>query len=461
MCCTRTAGGGHSEGLRATQGLPSSSTLVQLLGMISTLAQVCHIPRPCRQQHRMTVRSAAQAPAAQAGAVGSEPGLGRRLTAADSKELEQLWEGVTTVVLDCDGVLWRGMQLLPGTVEALQRFRRRGLRLLFLTNNSSKSRRQYLRKFRSLGIEAAPEEVVPTSYAAAAYLRSIGFAKRALVLGTEGMGHEMQEAGIDYCTWEQLCSSGGSGGSRDGSGGGSTDAEAAYASCSSGSELAELERAWTADGFGGLRLDPDIGAVVVGWDPTFSYGKLCLASALLLELPGCHFVATNLDSADNMGNGRMMPGTGCIVRSIETATDRLAFNVGKGGPWLLPFLCEQYGLRPEQALIVGDRLDTDIALGRAGGLKTVLPMTGVTTEAALAAAAEGEVPHCGAKPGGAGGHPLGLAQRGVVVGPSATACCASLDDSALEHRARCTGLSTRCTCPCSSWLNPRAMYWHS
>lgn len=355
--------------------------------MHCSFTSVRHSLRPCRPLHRMTVRSAAQAPAAPSGVLGCKPALARRVTAADSKELEQLWEGVTTVILDCDGVLWRGMELLPGTVEALQALRQRGLRLLFLTNNSSKSRRQYLRKFQSLGIQAASEEVVPTSYTAAAYLRSISFAQRALVLGTEGMAHEMEEAGIDYCTWEQLCSSSGSSGSDSGS------MAAGAGSGGSGSELAELERKWTAEGFGGLQLDPDIGAVVVGWDPTFSYGKLCLASTLLLELPGCHFVATNLDSADHMGNGRMMPGTGCIVRSIETATGRPAFNVGKGGSWLLPFLCEQYGLRPDQALIVGDRLDTDIALGRAGGLKTALPLTGVTTEAVLAAAEEVELPH--------------------------------------------------------------------
>ena len=60
----------------------------------------------------------------------------------------------------------------------------------------------------------------------------------------------------------------------------------------------------------------------------------------------------------------MMPGTGCIVRSIETAVDRVAVNVGKGGAWLLPFLCDKYGIRPKEACIVGDRLDTDIALGR-------------------------------------------------------------------------------------------------
>lgn len=67
--------------------------------------------------------------------------------------------------------------------------------------------------------------------------------------------------------------------------------------------------------------------------------------------------------------------------------------MGKGGDWLLPYLCSKYHVRPEEACIVGDRLDTDIALGRDGGLLTVLPLTGVTTEEKLAAAAEGELPH--------------------------------------------------------------------
>lgn len=72
---------------------------------------------------------------------------------------------------------------------------------------------------------------------------------------------------------------------------------------------------------------------------------------------------------------------------------RQAVNVGKGGEWLLPYLCHKYHLKPSEACIVGDRLDTDIALGRSGGLRTVLPLTGVTTEAQLAAAGEGELPH--------------------------------------------------------------------
>jgi ribonucleotide monophosphatase NagD (HAD superfamily) len=68
-------------------------------------------------------------------------------------------------------------------------------------------------------------------------------------------------------------------------------------------------------------------------------------------------------------------------------------NVGKGGSWLLPFLCEQYDILPSQACIIGDRLDTDIALGRQGGLQTVLPLSGVTKPAQLLEAESAQLPH--------------------------------------------------------------------
>lgn len=209
---------------------------------------------------------------------------------------------------DCDGVLWRGSTLMPGTIEALAAFRARGLRLLFLTNNSSKSRRQYRAKFEALGIAVAPEEIVPTSYAAAAYLQAAGFRRRAFLIGNEGVAQELEEAGINYVTFEQLCARG--------------DA--------AGATAAARARGWTPDSFAALQLDASIGAVVVGWDPCFSYAKLCYASACLRELPGCAFVATNLDAADRMPGGRMMPGTGCSVHAVETAAERCAV-FGAGG----------------------------------------------------------------------------------------------------------------------------------
>ncbi|KAI3438214.1 hypothetical protein D9Q98_000651 [Chlorella vulgaris] len=305
-------------------------------------------------------------------APGTLPGaqLAVKLTAHDSDAVDELLQSVSTLVLDCDGVLWVGDALVPGTVAALQRFRQLGKRLLFLTNNSSKSRRLYRAKFASLDIAVAPEEIVPTSYTAAAYLQSRNFKKKVYLIGTDGVGEELAAAGIEHVTWQEL-----------------------VGSPTATNGAAEMQREWTAASFGRLQLDQSIGAVVVGWDPNFSYSSMCCAAACLRELPGCEFVATNLDPADNMGNGRMMPGTGCIVRAVETAAGREAVNVGKGGSWLLPFLCEQYDILPSQACIIGDRLDTDIALGRQGGLQTVLPLSGVTKPAQLLEAESAQLPH--------------------------------------------------------------------
>lgn len=151
-------------------------------------------------------------------------------------------EGISTLILDCDGVLWRGNDVIPGTREvgthcgvfrgrlryctwagshrgpgaqgcppasaphhtlrppphprqALAELRRLGKRLLFVTNNSSKSRAQYVSKFASLGIQAEAHEIVPASFAAAAYLQSIGFAGEAFLVGGEGCEQELQAAG--------------------------------------------------------------------------------------------------------------------------------------------------------------------------------------------------------------------------------------------------------------------------
>ena len=181
-----------------------------------------------------------------------------------------------------------------------------GKRLLFLTNNSSKSREQYVAKFESLGIQATADEIVPSSYAAAAHLASVRFNRTAFVLGppSSGVARELDAAGIRHVSWP--------------------DAAGAWGA----------ER-WTPARFEGLEVDATIGAVVLGFDEvrcsyacrrrdgrafpstmserhahpppppsaekTFDYNRLCYASACLLELPDCLFVATNADHADHMG----------------------------------------------------------------------------------------------------------------------------------------------------------------
>lgn len=222
--------------------------------------------------------------------------LAVKLTAHDSDAVDELLQSVSTLVLDCDGVLWVGDALVPGTVAALQRFRQLGKRLLFLTNNSSKSRRLYRAKFASLDIAVAPEEIVPTSYTAAAYLQSRNFKKKVYLIGTDGVGEELAAAGIEHVTWQEL-----------------------VGSPTATNGAAEMQREWTAASFGRLQLDQSIGAVVVGWDPNFSYSSMCCAAACLRELPGCEFVATNLDPADNMG-ARFEPCMQCMFAAQSTSS---------------------------------------------------------------------------------------------------------------------------------------------
>jgi len=113
-----------------------------------------------------------------------------------------------------------------------------------------------------------------------------------------------------------------------------------------------LPRCDTLEAIAALRVDPSIRAVVVGWDAGFSYSKIVYASICLRELPGCGtLVATNLDDADNIGGGRMMPGTGGLVAAVASASGVAPVNVGKGGAWLLPFLCETYSLQPSRCAV--------------------------------------------------------------------------------------------------------------
>lgn len=201
-------------------------------------------------------------------------------------------------------------------------------------------------------------QIVSSSYAAAAYLKSIGFSKKALLLAPPGVEEEMALAGINIVRAADL-------------------------------NLPVYE---TVESMLEIKPDPEIGAVVVGWDPHFSYSRLVYASVCLRELSGCMFVATNLDDADSIGRGRMMPGTGGLVAAVASASGVEPFNVGKGGSWLLPYLCQHYRLDPARSCIIGDRLDTDIALGKEGGLVTVLPLTGVTSLRDLVAAPPSVLP---------------------------------------------------------------------
>lgn len=282
-----------------------------------------------------------------ASANGSGSSQPRRATLADKKTLV---DKVDCFIFDCDGVIWLGDSVIPGVPETLDMLRALGKRLIFVTNNSTKSRAGYVKKFTSLGLKISPEEIFSSSYAAAAYLEHIEFPahKKVYVVGEQGIQEELDLKGIKHV-------------------GGPADAD----------QKVEL-----APGMF-LEHDHDVGAVVVGFDRYINYYKIQMATLCIRENPGCLFIATNTDAVTHLTDAQEWAGNGSMVGAIRGSTKREPTVVGKPSEFMLANIAEKFGLRRDQICMVGDRLDTDVLFGQNGGLTTMLVLSGVTKEADL------------------------------------------------------------------------------
>ncbi|KAI6076619.1 Glycerol-3-phosphate phosphatase [Aix galericulata] len=134
-----------------------------------------------------------------------------------------------------------------------------------------------------------------------------------------------------------------------------------------------------AGGWGLRPPRPSVRAVLVGFDEHFSYAKLCQALRYLQRGPDCLLVATNRDHRLPLEGGAAIPGTGCLVKAVETAAEREAFIVGKPNRYMFDCVASEFDIDPARTIMVGDRLDTDILMGNTCGLTTLLTLTGVTT----------------------------------------------------------------------------------
>lgn len=285
------------------------------------------------------------APAATAPAASSGP-------APPAKKLTKpadLLDSVDIFIFDCDGVIWRGDSIIPGIPDVLDKLRAAGKRLFFVTNNSTKSRAGYQSKFTSLGLDVKPEEIFSSSFAAAAYFEQTKFkdtGKKIYIIGEKGISEELDLIGVPHFGAED-------------------DA----------SKQAVLGPGCKVD------HDPNVGAVVVGFDRHINYYKLQYAQLCLNENPGCEFVATNLDRVTHLTDAQEWAGNGTMVGAIKGCTGREPTLVGKPAPLMIDYIADKYNISNRSRIcMVGDRLDTDIAFGRNNGLKTCLTLTGVTNE---------------------------------------------------------------------------------
>ncbi len=232
------------------------------------------------------------------------------------------------LIVDMDGVLWRGDEPMPGLQDFFAFLRQYGAGFVLATNNSSQLPEQYADKLAHFGVEVPVECVLTSAQAAAAYLADFAPpGTRVYAIGGEGVQRALEQRGFVL-----------------------TDAEAAY--------------------------------VVVGWDRQLTWDKL--ATAALLIHAGAGFIGTNPDTNYPTKRGPV-PGNGAQLAALETTTGVAPIVVGKPEPRMYEDALRRMGACPETTAVVGDRLDTDIAGGVRAGLTTVLVLSGIATEADLAA----------------------------------------------------------------------------
>lgn len=268
----------------------------------------------------------------------------------NSKEVaEKFLNDHDTFLFDCDGVLWRGSELLPSVLETLDLLRSRGKQLVFVTNNSTKSRKQYVSKFKKFGIDVGFEEIFGSAYSSAVYLDKIGnFDKKnlkVLVIGEQGLEEELHEAGFQTV------------------GGSDTSLNKAFS---------------TEDETKLANRDPSIGAVVCGLDTHINYLKIAIAQANLRD-PKVPFLATNIDSTFP-ANGKVLPGAGTVIKAVSYCSDREPDAVlGKPSKEMMDCIEARFQFDPKRTVMVGDRLNTDMKFGANSGLDTLFVLTGIDT----------------------------------------------------------------------------------
>ena len=274
----------------------------------------------------------------------------KEVSSMSDSEVSTWFKSFDTVMTDCDGVLWVGAEPIPGSPEMINRFRDLGKRVFYVTNNSTKHRREYKTKLDKLGFGGSMDEIIGTAYLAATYLEQINFDKSKLVyvVGSSGITQELDDVGIKYLPI--------------------------------GPDSVPEGGNWTLETlkFQPLELDPDVAAVIAGFDINISFNKI-LKGASYANRPGAVFVATNTDEQFPMpGTELIIPGTGSMVQAVATAAGRQPVVLGKPSKFMFEIVQKRHpGILPERTLMIGDRANTDILLGKNCGLQTLLVGSGV------------------------------------------------------------------------------------
>lgn len=232
------------------------------------------------------------------------------------------------VALDMDGTIYMGSHLFPFTQDFLKMLRDNGIGYSFLTNNPTRSISDYLAKLEKMGIEATADNMYTTAVATIDHLKAnMPDVKRIFVIGTPSMKAEFEHAGFEL----------------------------------------------TSEDPGDMPQ-----ALIVAFDTTLEYGRLCHASWLASH--GLPYIATNPDRVCPTNLDTVLVDCGSLCACIEHATGRKPdLVIGKPNPGMLDGILYRHGLKPDEIAMCGDRIYTDVAMARNAGALGVLVLSGETT----------------------------------------------------------------------------------
>ena len=223
-------------------------------------------------------------------------------------------------IIDMDGVIYHGNRLLPGVVEFLSWLEKSGKKYLFLTNSSERTPKELHEKMERLGINVAENHFYTSALATAGFLASQTPNGSVYIIGDAGLIHALYSVGYTI-----------------------------------------------------NNVNPDY--VVVG--DTHGYNFENIQTAVNLVLKGARLIGTNSDVSGPVENG-IAPSTKALIAPIEIATGKKAYFVGKPNPLMMRIARRMLGLKTEEVIVIGDRMDTDVRCGLESEIDTLLVLSGIT-----------------------------------------------------------------------------------
>ena len=290
---------------------------------------------------------------------GVAPRVGMASMSTSSRNTLPPTNSYDGIVCDMDGVLWRGQEEIPRSIDALNVLKHRGKSIVFVTNSSSKTRTAIARRLNSLGYDVNTSDIITSSSVTADFLYDELVANlilpaaerknkaKVFMIGNSALKEELESRNFEVLSVPDNSPV-------------TLDEE----------ELVHCHKS----------LVDDVKAVVVGVDLSFSYRKLSIGG-LYLQGGGKKFVTTNPDNGNRVSSGAMHPETGSLAAALQSLSGIKPIVCGKPSRIIVEHVLRQLqSSNPRRLLMVGDRLDTDIAFANTARFSSCLVLSGVTTE---------------------------------------------------------------------------------